>query len=432
MMAKGKKQEKELTRKQVARSRREKQQQKKVFIGLSIVAVLIVGIALAGTLDQFFLKPSRPVAIVNGVSIRTDAYQRRVLYERYVLDTFLQNIQSQLSLIDQQDPSSAFLVQYYQQLANQAQQQRMVVDRQALDDMVDDELVRQKAAELGLTVSQDELNDAIRTRIAGMAGALTEKQATAVASTAVAATATADTFTPTPQPTATPTLTATTVTTTTPTITPEVPTPGPTPTPHVITDDEFNKDYSNYLGILKDQTGFSEAEFRQLIETGLLTDKVRQYFADQVPTEAEQADISDIKVDTEEQAQSALKRLDAGEDFAVVATDVSTDTVSAAKGGELGWYLKDELVASLGQEIADTAFSLEPGKYSQPISYGGAWYIIEVNDRGVHPLDDYQLQASQQQAYSDWLQQARSSDSVKILWKADMAPPDPLYPQSAG
>jgi parvulin-like peptidyl-prolyl isomerase len=431
-MAKGKKQEKELTRKQIAHSRREKQQQKKVFIGLSIVAVLIVGIALAGTLDQFFIKPSRPVAIVNGVTIRTDAYQKRVLYERFVLDTFLQNIQAQLSLIDQQDPSSGFLAQYYQQLANQASQQRMVVDRQALDDMVDDELVRQKAAELGLTVSEDELNQAIRTRIAGMAGALTETEATAVASTAVAATATADTFTPTPEPTATPTLTATTVTTTTPTVTPEVPTPAPTPTPHVITDEEFNKDYSNYLGVLKDQTGFSEADFRQLIETGLLTDKVRKYFADQVPTEAEQADISQIKVDTEEQAQSALKRLDAGEDFALVATEVSTDTVSAPKGGELGWYLKDELVAGYGQEIADAAFSLEPGKYSQPISYGGAWYIIKVNERGVHPLTDYQLQVSQQQAYSDWLQQARSSDTVKILWTPDMAPPDPLYPKSTG
>ncbi len=431
-MAREKKPDKELTKKQIAMSRRERQQQRRVLIVLGVVAVLVLGIAVAGLLDQLVIKPGRPVAIVHGDRLRTDEYQHRVLYERLVLDTFLQNLQRQLTLLDPEDPANSFLAQYYQQLAGQAQQQRLGVDRQTLDTMVEEDLVRQKAAGLGLTVGEDELNEAVRSRIAGMSGYVTEKEATATASTAVAATATAETFTPTPVPTPTPTLTATTVTTGTPTATVEIPTPAPTPTPHVITDEEFTQDYADYLKLLKEETGLSEAEYRQIVEAELLATKVYDYFADQVPAEAEQVNVSEIRVETEEDAQAALKRLDAGEDFALVATEVSTNTFSAENGGELGWFLKDELDTRFGPDIAEAAFSLEPGKYSQPVSTADGWRIIKVNERDVRPLTDFQLSTQQREAYTDWLEEARTAEGVDITWEPDMAPPDPLLEQAAG
>jgi parvulin-like peptidyl-prolyl isomerase len=430
MMAKVTKQQKELTKKQIARSRRDKQQQKRILFGIGVVAVLILGIALAGLSDQLIIQPARPVAVVNGVRIRTDEYQTRVLYDRFVLDQFLQNLQAQFALLDPNDPTSQFLAQYYQQIGNQAQQQRLTVDRQAVDELVEEELVRQKAAELGLTVGEDELNETIRARIAGMAGSITESQATAAASTAAAATATAETFTPTPEPTSTPTLTATQVTTGTPTVTPEIPTPAPTPTRHIITDDEFKQDYANYLSLLKEQTGVTEAKYRRIVQAGLLVNKVSQYFADQVPTEAEQVNVSHIQSDTEEKAQAAENRLDAGEDFAVVASEVSSDTLTAANGGELGWFPEGDLAAQFGPATEDSAFSLSPGEYSQPITSTLGWQIVKVNERGVRPLSQYDLQTRQQQAYSDWLQEAKSAPGVEILWKPEMAPPDPLLEQS--
>lgn len=429
-MAKVTKQKKELTKKQIARSRRDKQQQKRIFLGIGAVAVLILGIAAAGLSDQLIIQPARPVAVVNGVRIRTDEYQTRVLYDRFVLDRFLQNLQAQLAQLDPNDPTNQFVIQYYQQIGNQAQQQRLTVDRRAVDELVEEELVRQKAAELGLSVSEDELNEAIRARIAGMAGYITESQATAAASTAAAATATAETFTPTPEPTSTPTLTATQVATGTPTVTPEIPTPAPTPTRHIITDDEFKQDYANYLSLLKEQTGVTDAAYRRIVQAGLLVNKVSQYFADQVPTDAEQVNVSHIQTDTEEKAQTAEKRLDAGEDFAVVASEVSSDTLTAANGGELGWFPKGDLAPQIGSAVEDAAFSLSPGEYSQPITSTLGWQIVKVNERGVHPLSEYQLQAQQQKAYSDWLQEAKSASGVEILWKPEMAPPDPLLEQS--
>lgn len=428
-MAKSKRQKpKEPTKKQIAVSRREREQRHRIFIVLGIVVALVLGIALAGLYDQLIAKPSRPVAVVNDAPIRTDDYQDRVRYQRFLLDARLQSLQTLLARINPEEPGNEFVVQYYGQLSDQTQQQRLVVDQQTVDDMVEEELAQQKAAEEGLSVSEDEVDEAIRAGIASMSGFLTGTQATAVASTAVAATATAETFTATPEPNSTPTLTVTLVTT----ATPEIPTPAPTPTYHIITEEEFSQDYANYLDLLKEQTGLSEAQYRQTIKAGLLLGNVRQHFADQVPTEAEQVNVSHIQLDTQEEAQAALERLDAGEEFALVASEVSTDTFTAANGGELGWVLEGDLASRYGPEVEETAFSLSPGEYSQPISSTVGFHIIIVNERGLRPLDEFRLQAEQQQAYFEWLQEARSAEGVETLWEPDMAPPDPLFEQSSG
>lgn len=430
-MAKRTKQDKQLTKKQIAHSRRQRQQKMRVLLGVGVVVALILGVALAGLYDQLIAQPGRPVATVNGTRIRTDDYQSRVLYERFVLDRMLRDLQTRVSLLDMEDQTNQFLVRYYQQVAEQAYQQRLGVNQQALDAMIQEELVRQKAAELGLTVSEDEVNEAVRATVAAQSGYLTEAQATAIAGTAVAVTATAETFTPTPQPTPSPTLTATVVTTGTPATPPDVPTPGPTPTRHIMTDAEFNQDYASYLTVLSDQAGVSEAEYRAIVRARLLADEVRQYFADQVPTEGEQSNLSHIQVDTQEEAQAVFDRLEAGEDFALVASEVSSDTLTAANGGELGWLVEGELEPVFGPIFGRAAFSLSPGEYSQPISSALGWHIVKVNAREERALSEYQLQTRREQAYYDWLSEAKSSEGVEILWEPDMAPPDPLLEQSS-
>jgi hypothetical protein len=89
------------------------------------------------------------------------------------------------------------------------------------------------------------------------------------------------------------------------------------------------------------------------------------------------------------------------------------------------------LALRFGPTFEATAFSLNPGEYSQPISSTVGVHIVKVNERGVRPLSDSQLRTRQQQAYFDWLQEARSAEGVEILWEPDMAPPDPLLDQSA-
>ena len=425
--------DKGLTKKQIAISRHQQQQNRKLLMGLGVVAVLVVVVAAVGLYDILIARPARPVAIVDGVSIRADQYQKRVLFERYELDRILQNIQSQMAVADPTDPNNEFLIQYYQQIGNQFYQQRLGIDRQVLDNMVEEELGRKKAAEVGLTISDEEINETIRARLASRLGHVTEAQATSIAGTVVAATATAQTFTPTPVPTSTPALTvAVTITDTSEAEAEEFPTPGPTATRHIITDDEFSQEYASYLGNLTDEAEVREADYRAFVEARLVVESVSDYFAEQVPTEAEQTNISHIRAETEGNAAGVLRRLDDGEEFFLVATQASSNTFTAQKGGELGWFAEGELTARFNQDVEDAAFSLAPGSYSRPISTTLGLQIIKVNERGLQPLNDRQLRTQQQAAYSDWLTEARSSEGVEILWEPEMAPLDAFLEEASG
>lgn len=417
--------DKEPTRKQIALSGRQRQQKRRVFIGLAALAGLIVVVALIGVYDNLVARPARPVATVNGVSIRTDQYQARLRYERFLLDGLTRQVDAQLASVDPSDPANDFMVQYLQQIGNQVAQQRAGLPRQLVDTLVEEELARQKAAEVGLTVTDAEISEEIRGRIAQQLGYVTEAQATSIAGTAMARTATAESFTPTP------TLTATLAATATEVIAPtEEATPVPTPTPHIITDDEFGKQFGDYLAVLGDQAHISEGELRDYTRAGLLVEAVRDWFADQTPREAEQINVSHILAATDEQADLALERLKQGEDFALVASEVSSNTVTAAQGGELGWFVPGQLATRYNPEMEQVAFSLEPGAYSQPITSTMGWQIIKVNERGVHPLNENQLLTKQAESYSTWLQEARQGTGVQVTWTADLAPPDPALAQS--
>jgi PPIC-type PPIASE domain/SurA-like N-terminal domain len=418
------KSEKEQTKKQIALSARQRQQKKKLFIGLGALAALVVLVALVGVYDNFVAKPATPVATVNGATIRLDQYQTRLRYERYTLDTLTRNIDAQLANLDPADSATEFLSQYFQQIRSQVVQQRVGLPRQLVDDMVEGTLARQKAAEVGVTASEDEVTEVLRARMAQQVGYVTQSQATAIASTAVAETATAQLFTPTPLPTATPTLTVTVVTTATAVITPtEETTPVPTPTRHIISEDEFSQQYAAYLKDLQEQAGVTEADLRGYVRDDLLITALRKWFADQAPKEAEQVHVSHIQAATEAQADLAMSRLEKGEDFALVASQVSSNTVTAADGGELGWFMKGQLATRYNAQLEETAFSLEAGSYSQPITSTVGWQIIKLTERGVHPLNETQLLTKQAEGYSNWLEESKKS-GVQIHWQSDMAPVD--------
>ncbi|WP_428391376.1 peptidylprolyl isomerase [Lichenicoccus sp.] len=83
-----------------------------------------------------------------------------------------------------------------------------------------------------------------------------------------------------------------------------------------------------------------------------------------------------ILVPTEAQAKSVIKKLDAGADFAKLATSLSTDKASAAQnGGDLGWFKRGDMLPA----FSDAAFSLKPGQTTQkPVHTQYGWHVIQV------------------------------------------------------
>lgn len=86
---------------------------------------------------------------------------------------------------------------------------------------------------------------------------------------------------------------------------------------------------------------------------------------------------------------AALERLRAGVDFAKVAQENSLH-VSAASGGDLGWFGRAELQP---EPVAAEAFSLPVGQYSrEPLETEIGWVLVKVLERRMaEPLSKQEL-----------------------------------------
>lgn len=83
-----------------------------------------------------------------------------------------------------------------------------------------------------------------------------------------------------------------------------------------------------------------------------------------------------ILVDSKEVAQSVIKALKGGADFKKLAQTKSKDGTSK-EGGDLGFFRKSELP----KELADAAFALTPGSYSQePVKTDFGWHVLKVEE----------------------------------------------------
>lgn len=120
-----------------------------------------------------------------------------------------------------------------------------------------------------------------------------------------------------------------------------------------------------------------------------------------------------VLVETEDEAKQVVERLKKGEDFAVVAKEVSKDPGSGAEGGDLGFFLKEQMVP----EFSEVAFKMEPGKVSDPVKSQYGWHVIKVEEkreRAVPKLEevrsqieDYVHKKAQEEAVKKLLDQAK-------------------------
>jgi parvulin-like peptidyl-prolyl isomerase len=372
------------TKKQIAISRRAARQNRIIYLSLAAVGLIVLTVVAIGVIQELVVRPSSPVGIVNGTKIRTNEFEDLLQYRRYNAHIAILNLQNQLSTLDPNDEGNEFMRSFYEQQLNQLQSRLALAPEETLDELIQDVLVQEKAAESGITVTDEDVTQSIQEDL---------KLAAA-------------------PPVQTP------ITDTQQLV-----------TPTAVPQEELDEIYQNALSNM----GLTDREFRNIVERGLYRSELQELMASQVPTTGLVVHVQLIQTDTEAKASVALDRVQAGEDFAIVAREVSSDTLTAEDGGDLGWITTGQLSSRYGEELEAAVSALGEGEIEK-VDSGDRFYVVLLAERDENgPLPADVVSQQQATALSDWLAEREASPEVEIerLLRVEQIPPD-LYESLGG
>lgn len=176
-----------------------------------------------------------------------------------------------------------------------------------------------------------------------------------------------------------------------------------------IAESEFKEWYRQRLN----ETGLSNSEYREIIATSLMSSHLYIYITSGMSMTAEQVHLHTILLDTEEEANDVLARLEAGENFADLARELSMDAISRENGGDLGWIPRGVAYESRYDYVI---FDLDIGVVSEPQAYYDSsvqdptspalvnYYLFLVSEKSDDREVDEEYQPTLMgQAFDDWL-----------------------------
>jgi parvulin-like peptidyl-prolyl isomerase len=402
-----------ITKKHLARVERERIQRRNILTGTFIVLGLVILLIGYGIVDTYLLRPLQPVAEVAGEDISTREFQARARYARQgLIQRYYEMVQFSEMFGD--DPSTQqYLQSSMSQITFQLDSQNLGM--MVLDNLIEERLIRQEAKRLGITVSKEELDQAVQEAFGFFASGTptaAPQEPTRAASTLSPTQLALISPTPTLEPTAVPTATVT--------ATAPVPTalPQATATPYTL--DGFQQDYQDTLKSFSDSIDFKEADILALFEAQILREKVMDAVIGELPREQEQVWTRVVISTDEESARQAYEVWKGGEDYNLVLSNYGSGTY----GGDLGWLSYDAFEPA----FSEAAFNLEVGEISEPVLTSDGWYVIQLLGKEVRPLDTNTYDQMRESKFSEWLTLQREAANVEIndIWM-DRVPQVPPF-----
>ena len=195
---------------------------------------------------------------------------------------------------------------------------------------------------------------------------------------------------------------------------------------HIIQVQEEREPSENELVQRYLTSGFTEADLRERARYDALRREFeRRAKAEAVTSPTEQVHLAAILVhiplptaESFDAFSAALQKqtdvrnaLQAGTDFAEIATQYSDDTASKEKGGDIGWVARGMIVEPAAEK---RVFETEPGKVAEPITLGTTqWIVYKVLEKEAsRDLDEDQTKRISDSAYQYWLEQEKLEHGV--------------------
>ncbi len=163
-----------------------------------------------------------------------------------------------------------------------------------------------------------------------------------------------------------------------------------------------------------DRSGLKQNEYDLMLRGFIAEQQAHDYFVFLGPIEEPQVRgrmiiLEDDGPDAEEEAAAVLARLDAGEDFMVVALEV----MLVASAIDVDWFERDG-EPSVFEDVQDFYFDAAAGDRSDIITQRDFFYIVEVLEKDdARPLDDDQRSRVADRALGDWINGLRDSLNIE-------------------
>ena len=182
---------------------------------------------------------------------------------------------------------------------------------------------------------------------------------------------------------------------------------------------EFKKDQSRRMRDYEENL-LMELYVRELHEKeiGTTDADVDKYYQEHKREFARPVEIvaKHILVASRDDADKALARIKAGEDFSKSAKEVSTDPVSAVRGGEIGPFRRGDLVP----EFEKAVFGLKVGQVSEIVETQFGFHIIKkVSEKvlPVRPVEETKVEIKkilEKTRFDAWLEGAKKKYGVTV------------------
>lgn len=203
-----------------------------------------------------------------------------------------------------------------------------------------------------------------------------------------------------------------------------------------ITDEELNNLYEQTIKNMGGQEQYEEFLKQQNITDDFIKDSIKKdykqqkleeaFYKDNKVTEEEiknfydankerliKYSLSQIMADNEEDAKKLYDKLETGEDFAELAKNESSDTYSAANGGNMG----EVQASTMPKEYLNAVSTTEIGSYSKVFKSDMGYHIVKVDDK-KDQLEDLRTEIEQtlkSQKFIEYMKDLRANADVKKM-----------------